>query len=299
MTGYLDGVCDINCKPGEECFETNKDCSTGGKVSYLGGHKYETKVPLSANVDSQGTRLFLNALFEADCVTGSGQPKIDLSLNGDLVVAAKSLPATKDYQVGYANSGAGSALSAVLRLSVPTDVTVTEAASGGVIAAPGASWTIGSISGVPTAAGDPPSSGSRSSTLSFSSWGEVKVIVGLSYRVGATDLQAAPKEVTIKVVKDSDGDGVADDSDPFPDDPKRCGDSDEDGCDDCSSGSFDPANDGPDGDGDGVCDAATDPADPEDDGCGCRVAAAPRWTALALVILGLGLFGLRRFRRRR
>lgn len=30
MTGYLDGVCDINCKPGEECFKTNKDCATGG-----------------------------------------------------------------------------------------------------------------------------------------------------------------------------------------------------------------------------------------------------------------------------
>jgi len=294
MTGYIDGVCDINCKPGEECFQKNKDCATGGKVSYLGGHSYGTKVPLSANADSQGARLFLNALFEADCVTTSGQPKIDLTLTGDLVVAAKSLPATGEYQVGYANSGAGSALLAVLSLGVPTGVTVTKAGSGGTIAAPGAQWTIGSISGVPTPAGDPPSSGSRTSTLSFSAWGDVTVTLGLGYRVGASDLQATPRTVTIKVVKDSDGDGVSDDSDPFPDDRRRCGDSDQDGCDDCSQGSFDPANDGPDSDGDGVCDVG---AKDGDDGCGCRVVSPPREMALGLA-LGLALFLLRRSRRR-
>jgi MYXO-CTERM domain-containing protein len=298
MTGYIDGVCDIGCQVGEECFQKDQGCATGGKVSYLGGHKYNTTVPLSANVDSQGTRLFLNALFEADCVTSSGQPKIDLTLTGDLVVAAKSLPATGDYQVGYANSGAGPALAAMLRLTVPTGVTVTKVEDGGTIEAPGATWFIGSISGVPTPSGDPPSSGSRSSTLSFSSWGEVKLTVGLGYRVGTSDLEATPETVTITVVKDSDGDGVPDDSDPYPDDPKRCGDSDKDNCDDCSQGSFDPANDGPDADGDGICDAA-DPTTPDgdgDDGCSCRVAAAPRWGALGLAALLLGLLVVRRRR---
>jgi MYXO-CTERM domain-containing protein len=300
MTGYIDGLCDINCKVGEECFKKNKDCATGGKVSYLGGHKYETKVPLSTSVDSQGTRLFLNALFEADCVTSAGQPKIALSLTGDLVVAAKSLPVTKEYLVGYANSAAGAALAAVLRLSVPSGVTVTKVESGGTIASPGASWAIGSISGVPTPTGDPPASGSRSSTLSFSAWGEVKVTVDLDYRVGASDLKAVPTTVTIQVKKDSDGDGVPDDTDPSPNDAKLCGDSDKDNCDDCSSGSYDPSNDGPDADKDGMCDAATDPTDPEADegGCGCRVTAAPRWTALGLAALGLALVVLWRSRRR-
>ena len=303
MTGYVDGVCDIACAPGKECFTKNPDCSTGGKVSYLGGHEYGTQLPLSTNVDSQGTRLFLNALFEADCVTSAGQPNIDLTLSGDLVVAAKSLPVTRDYQVGYANSGAGPALSAVLSLSVPTGVTVTEAGSGGTIAAPGATWTIGSISGVPTPSGDPPSSGSASSTLSFSEWGEVQVTVGLAYRVGASDLQATPTTVTIKVAQDRDGDGAPDDTDPFPEDPQRCGDSDKDTCDDCSQGTFDPGNDGPDSDGDGMCDTATTPGGGGgpggDSGCDCRVAAAPPLTALGLAALALALLALRRSRRRR
>jgi hypothetical protein len=296
MTGYIDGVCDIGCKPGEECFTVNKECSTGGKVSYLGGHSYSTKVPISGNADSQGTRLFLNALFEADCVTSAGQPKIDLSLTGDVVVAAATLPATRSYQVGFANTGAGGALSSVLRLTVPVGVTVTEAGGGGTIASPGATWAIGSVSGVPTPTGDPPSSGARSSTLSFSSWGDVTLTVGLGYRVGASQLEATPKTVTIKVLKDSDGDGVADETDPYPSDPRRCGDQDRDNCDDCSSGKLDLLNDGPDSDGDGKCDAATNPGG--DDGCGCRVADRPRWGAACLGMLAI-LFVIRRARRRR
>ncbi|HEY8430172.1 MAG TPA: hypothetical protein VIL20_17445, partial [Sandaracinaceae bacterium] len=69
MTGFVDGVCDI----GYDEFMEPGEC-TLGKVSYLGGHAYGTAVPLSRNRDSQGTRLFLNALFEADCVTTAGQP---------------------------------------------------------------------------------------------------------------------------------------------------------------------------------------------------------------------------------
>jgi len=69
MTGYLDGLCCIDSAYGARV------CNAGvGKVSYLGGHRYETKLPLSQNPDSQGTRLFLNSLFEADCATADGQP---------------------------------------------------------------------------------------------------------------------------------------------------------------------------------------------------------------------------------
>jgi MYXO-CTERM domain-containing protein len=79
MTGYLDGECDINddggvdlqlpggsgaagvarSRPGGE------ETYCGGKVSYLGGHSYSGK---------SGQRLFLNALFEADCVTNPEWP---------------------------------------------------------------------------------------------------------------------------------------------------------------------------------------------------------------------------------
>ena len=65
MSGYLDGCDDIILRTGGQ--PRHSQC--GGKISYLGGHQYKTDVPLTSGSQSQGTRLFLNALFEADCVT--------------------------------------------------------------------------------------------------------------------------------------------------------------------------------------------------------------------------------------
>ncbi len=64
MSGYLDGCDDIILGPGGQ---ERRAC--GGKISYLGGHQYRTDVPLRSGSQGQGARLFLNALFEADCVT--------------------------------------------------------------------------------------------------------------------------------------------------------------------------------------------------------------------------------------
>jgi hypothetical protein len=57
MTGFVDGKCPASAKT----------CPGAGKVSYLGGHSYDTKVPISTNPTTQGVRLFLNSLFEAPC----------------------------------------------------------------------------------------------------------------------------------------------------------------------------------------------------------------------------------------
>jgi hypothetical protein len=67
MTGYLDGCGDVILK-GTSSAPPPAEC--GGKISYLGGHSYSTTVPVTSGSQSQGTRLFLNALFEAQCVTG-------------------------------------------------------------------------------------------------------------------------------------------------------------------------------------------------------------------------------------
>ena len=40
----------------------------------------------------QGARLFLNALFEADCVVETGQPDFDLYWIGDFQILTQSLP---------------------------------------------------------------------------------------------------------------------------------------------------------------------------------------------------------------
>jgi MYXO-CTERM domain-containing protein len=85
MTGYLDGECDVDQPPiidlrgGDRRARGQRtaagepvDC--GGKVSYLGGHSY---------VGKRGQRLFLNALFEADCVTNANWPGPPDALDSD------------------------------------------------------------------------------------------------------------------------------------------------------------------------------------------------------------------------
>ena len=170
MTGYLDGECDINEGPIVLANGILPAAPTycGGKISYLGGHSYK---------DKAGQRLFLNALFEADCVTNPDWPK-------------------------DANN-------------------------------------------------------------------------------------------------DSDGDGVADGDDEYPNDPSACGDSDRDTCDDCSGGQgYAPGNDGADADGDGICDAGEDKLAGDDGtskgGCGCNSSGDA--TPGLLVLLAFGFLSVRRRR---
>lgn len=158
MSGYLDGCGDIILKPGERRRAgLAPECE--GKISYLGGHDYSTTVPVTSGSESQGTRLFLNALFEAQCAA----------------------------------------------------------------------------------------------------------------------------------LADSDGDGVDDGNDPFPDDPNQCGDGDNDGCDDCSSGTFDQANDC------AAADAGTNNNSGDSGGC-CDAGTSPAGAMMLTGVVGLLLLGRRRRR---
>ena len=100
MTGYLDGICDI----GFDEFETMPESCNLGKVSYLGGHRYSTSLPVSTNEDGQGTRLFLNALFEADCVTTAAQPTVSLGWSGRALVSSATLPVDETYTSSVTNT---------------------------------------------------------------------------------------------------------------------------------------------------------------------------------------------------
>jgi uncharacterized repeat protein (TIGR01451 family) len=98
-----------------------------GKVSYLGGHKYDTKLPISTNPTTQGTRLFLNSLFEAPCATRAGQPSLDLFLDGPAATSSPTITLTID----YANYGPGVALGASLKDNIPSGATFVSASGGG------------------------------------------------------------------------------------------------------------------------------------------------------------------------
>jgi uncharacterized repeat protein (TIGR01451 family) len=60
--------------------------SVNGQVTYLGGHDYSLDVPITSNPQTNGIRLFLNALFKSDCATSVGE---DVSIT-------KTAPATTD-----------------------------------------------------------------------------------------------------------------------------------------------------------------------------------------------------------
>lgn len=250
MSGYLDGECDITdpigAAPGGRA---GPAVCSGGKVSYLGGHSFNTGTPVSGSDQTQGARLFLNSLYEADCVTAVGQPDFVLDLD-PLIVPAQAFPVEYDLGATYSNAAGGAALDAVLREQVGAGIVLVDA-TGGTVAGDTASWDLGSVSGVPLRPGDPPAGGTRTATLRFSDEGEYQVTLELEYRVGLSTFTTPGQTFTVEVLLDSDGDGVPDRDDPFPDDPTRCGDADGDGCDDCDV-SCEPGG-GDDGGGGGCC----------------------------------------------
>jgi hypothetical protein len=274
MSGYLDGECDI-IDIGRAPGPRGPSSCAAGKVSYLGGHSFSTNTPISGNAQSQGARLFLNALFEADCVSAAGQPELSLSLDGPRLVAAQTFPVDADYAAVFTNTAAGVALDAILRERVDAQIAIVTA-TGAEIDGDTAAWTIGSVSGAPPRPGDPPATGRRPSTLRFAAEGDYPVTLELVYRVGLSTLAATPVTVTIAVRIDRDGDGVPDEDDPFPDDPDRCGDADHDGCDDCDT----RCTAGADGDASGCCQAGGGPAGP----------------VALVVVVALGAFRRRRAR---
>ena len=215
MSGYADGECDIGppipLVPGKPAPAAPPDepCANG-KVSYLGGHAYSTSVPVSQNGNTQGARLFLNALFEADCVTTAGQPALSLSLTPATVLTA-TVPVEQAFAATYTNAASGAALDAVMTVKVGTGVTIV-AAPDATIAGDTATWTVGSIGGVPGVQGDPPATASAPLTLRFPGYGTYQVTLDMSFRAGLTTLRAptAVATVTVRVPGAGGGDGGLD-----------------------------------------------------------------------------------------
>jgi uncharacterized repeat protein (TIGR01451 family) len=61
--------------------------SLNGQVTYLAGHDYSLDLPITTNPQTNGIRLFLNALLKSDCATSAGQQDVSIT---------KSAPATTD-----------------------------------------------------------------------------------------------------------------------------------------------------------------------------------------------------------
>jgi uncharacterized repeat protein (TIGR01451 family) len=156
ITGYLDGV------------------TTKGKVSYLAGHQYTTTLPISTNPTTNGTRLFLNSLFESDCALSTGSPVVTLTKSAPAILSGTSLTFT----LAYANTGTGVADSAVVTDAVPAGTTFVSATGGGTFAAGTVTWNLGNLK--------PTASGSVTFTVTVPTNGTYTNSAKLTYKVSLT-----------------------------------------------------------------------------------------------------------------
>ncbi len=166
MTGFLDGA----CPPDQH------ECGTVGKVSYLGGHEYDTAMPVSANEEAHGVRMFLNSLFEAPCATVEGLPAVAVAVDGP---AQTEVP-TVTLSVTYANTDFATALDAVIIDTLPDGVTFVSASDGGMFADGQVTWTLGNLG--------PEESGDVTIEVELPAFGVYEHSAVLDYRVGLNDM---------------------------------------------------------------------------------------------------------------
>lgn len=172
MTGFLDGICPADTQA----------CLTAGKISYLGGHEYDVDLPISEQPATQGTRLFLNSLFEAPCATAEGLPMIDITKDAPTSTDVPEVTFTIDYK----NNGATAALEAVVTDTLPAGVTFVSATDNGVFADGAVTWDVGNLG-----EGE---GGMVSVTVTLGDPGVYVNSASLSYRAGTNDLVALSNE---------------------------------------------------------------------------------------------------------
>jgi uncharacterized repeat protein (TIGR01451 family)/MYXO-CTERM domain-containing protein len=197
MTGYLDGACSIDGEGGPSCLGI-------GKVSYLGGHDYEVALPISAHPDTQGTRLFLNSLFEAPCATLDGQPLVYLQK----AAPPNTTTAQLTFTLSYLNQGPTTVLATVLHDAIPAGSTFVSATGGGVFTNGEVRWNLGNLGNQET--------GQVSFTVTLGAHGNYQNQAFLDYRVGLNPSQVESNTTTTLFDNDTDADGVLDSADNCP-----------------------------------------------------------------------------------
>lgn len=156
---------------------------SNGKVSYLGGHKYETTLPMSTHPKSQGTRYFLNSLFEAPC-SSEAVPGFSATLSGP----AYTTSGTVTYTLEYSVTGSGILHDAALSLPLPAGASFVSATGGGAFGSGSVNWSLGTLSG-----GD---SGSVTVTVSLASPASYDFTAEATWVVGVSPFSAMTNTVT-------------------------------------------------------------------------------------------------------
>ena len=112
-----------------------------GKVTYLAGHDYSTALPISSNPQTNGTRLFLNSLFEALCASTIVQDDVSLTLSGPETTTASSVT----YTLNYTNPGPRSVEHVRIAEALPAGATFVSATAGGTHSGGVVRWNLGTL----------------------------------------------------------------------------------------------------------------------------------------------------------
>lgn len=72
-------------------------------MTYLAGHDYSLDLPISANPQTNGVRLFLNSIFESDCASELGQDDVTLIKTAPPLTNPNEIL----YTISYTNPGPG------------------------------------------------------------------------------------------------------------------------------------------------------------------------------------------------
>ncbi|HLT35349.1 MAG TPA: MYXO-CTERM sorting domain-containing protein, partial [Enhygromyxa sp.] len=280
MTGYLDGTCP----------PTEAECGSLGKISYLGGHEYKTDLPISANPDTQGTRLFLNSLFEAPCATVDGLPALNLATAAPAYTAVP----TVEVDVAFVNTSAATALDATLRAPLPPNTSFMSATDEGQLIDGEVVWQLGNLG--------PDEAGERSFVIELADHGLYDNSAALDYRVGLNHF-TLPSNVAQTLYDDEppgDGDGDSGDGDSGDGDPGDGDSGDGDSTGESASGTGDDGNEQSDSADDGETgESGNDQGIDDSGGGGCSCTTDSRGsTPLGWLLLsGLGVVFVRRRRR--
>ena len=166
MTGFVDGD------------------STKGKVSYLAGHDYGTASPITTNAATNGTRLFLDSLFESNCAAATGAPTVTLTKSAPAAISGSTLTFT----LAYANTGPGIADSAVLTDTIPSGTTFVSATAPCTFTAPTVTCNLGNLK--------VGAAGSVTITVNVPTDGTYSNQAKLAYKVSLTDASVTSNTTT-------------------------------------------------------------------------------------------------------
>ncbi len=185
MTGYYQGKCKIR--------EGASVCANPvGKISYLGGHEYKTSVPISKEIGTQGTRLFLNSLFEASCASQEGQPHLIVSLTGP----AWTTTGLATYTIQVINAGHGPALDAQFSYPLPSGAKFVSASTGGKLASGAVTWNAQDLNYLATS--------TATVTVKFSSHGTYTSQASMTGKVGLNSKTTQSNKVSTKYLATPD-----------------------------------------------------------------------------------------------